>query len=1067
MTTAKVDSMTYRDVPTKVDFPALEREILAFWEAEHCFEKLRQKIRGGPKWSFLDGPITANNPMGVHHAWGRAYKDIFQRYHAMRGHEQRYQNGFDCQGLWVEVEVEKELGFKSKRDIEEYGIGPFVERCKERVRKYAAVQTQQSIRLGYWMDWNDSYYTMSDVNNYTIWSFLKKCHERGFIYRGLDVMPWCARCGTGLSQHEIATEGYRELTHPGVTLRFPIRRRDGGGRERESLLVWTTTPWTLAANVAAAVHPEKTYVRVRHEGEALYLVKALAATLDGASLEGASIEAELRGRDLLGLEYAGPFDELEAQRGVTHRVIPWAEVSETEGTGIVHIAPGCGAEDFGLSKEHHLAVLAPIDESGIYVEGYGEFTGKSALDVGPRVIALLREKGILVKSENYTHSYPVCWRCNQELVFRLVDEWYIRMNELRHEIIRVTKETEWIPPYGKEREIDWLLNMHDWMISKKRYWGLALPIWQCSRCGWFDVIGGCQELSERAIEGWEAFEGQSPHRPWVDAVKIACGKCGAKVARIPDVGNPWLDAGIVPYSTMRYAEDREYWQTWFPADLITESFPGQFRNWFYAILAMSTVMEKRAPFKKLFGYALMRDQTGREMHKSWGNAIEFNEAAEKAGVDAMRWLYAAHNPEQNLNFGYGPIDEARRKFLTLWNVYSFFVTYAKLDGFVPGGERLPVAQRAEMDRWILSNLQHLIEHGRRGYEDYSVHLFMREVERFIDELSTWYVRRGRRRYWKSEDDQDKRAAYETLHAVLTTLARLLAPIIPFATEAIYQNLVRSHDKSASESVHLTSFPEVDSSLIDPALSEAMELVLQVVELGRFARQKVNLKVRQPLAVMRVKLPSPALQEKLAPFVSEILDELNVKVLEYHDSLAHLVQWHVTLDAKKLGPKLGPRFQEVLRTVKGMPPQAVAAAVGGGEGLRVATEAGIVALDPGDVQVAIAGTEGWTVAEGGGTQVALSTVLTDELVLEGAVRDLVRHVQTLRKEAGFDVADRIVLEVKAPASGTLVRAVEAGRDYLTGETLAVELRLGEPRSPHTKAITLSGEEIVLGVARVGS
>ena len=632
----------FSPISRQPDHQDIERRVLKFWEQGRHFQKLVERNRGGPKFKFLDGPITANNPMGVHHAWGRTYKDLFQRYQAMLGSDQRYQNGFDCQGLWVEVEVEKELGFKSKKDIEKFGIGRFVEKCKERVLKYSAIQTQQSVRLGQWMDWENSYFTISEENNYSIWHFLKKCHERGLVYEGIDVMPWCSRCGTAISDMEIATEGYRELTHKAVYLQFPV-----SGRKDEFLLVWTTTPWTLTSNTAAAVHPELTYVRARRDGRVYVLAQPMLKLL-GA---GAEVIEEMPGQALVGLHYQGPFDELEPQQGVEHPIIPWDEVSAAEGTGIVHIAPGCGKEDFLLGKEHGLAVIAPLAEDGTFKDGYGWLSGMTAAEAAQPIFEDLEKKGFLYKVEDYAHRYPVCWRCGSELVFRLVDEWFIRMDALREEIMASAREVRWIPEFGLERELDWLRNMSDWCISKRRYWGLALPIFKCD-CGWFDVIGSREELKARAVDGWDRFEGHTPHRPWVDEVKIKCGKCGEPAARINGVGNPWLDAGVVPFSTTHYLTDRRYWQEWFPFDFITESFPGQFRNWFYAILAMSTVFEKHSPFRTVLGYATMKAEDGRDMHKSWGNAIETNEAVERMGADVMRWIFISHNPTQNLLFGY-------------------------------------------------------------------------------------------------------------------------------------------------------------------------------------------------------------------------------------------------------------------------------------------------------------------------------------------------------------------------------------------------------------------------------
>jgi len=1040
-----------------VNFPELEREVLDFWQREQCFQELVEKNRGKPKWSFLDGPITANNPMGVHHAWGRTYKDLFQRYHAMLGQELRYQNGFDCQGLWVEVEVEKELGFKSKRDIEAYGIAAFVEKCKERVRKFAAIQTAQSIRLGNWMDWDNSYYTMSDENNYTIWQFLKKCHERRFLYHGWDAMPWCPRCGTGISQHEISNEERPEVTHTSPTVRFPLR-----GRENEYLLAWTTTPWTLTSNIACAVHPELTYLKVRQGGAVYYLIKErLEAVM---SAEGPTeVLEELTGEQMLGWTYDGPFDELPVQQGVEHRVIPWKEVSTDEGTGIVHIAPGCGKEDFELGKQFGLQSIAPIDESGNFVEGFGALTGQYAADVAKPIIRSLKDKNLLYRTEQYKHAYPICWRCKTELLFRLVDEWYISMDELRHDIIEVTKQTDWIPEVGRQLEIEWLTNMHDWMISKKRYWGLALPIYFCKPCDSFDVIGSRDELRERAVEGWAEFDGHSPHRPWIDAVKIACAKCNTPTSRILDVGNPWLDAGIVPYSTMRYNSDREYWRKWFPADWISESFPGQFRNWFYAILAMSTVMENRPPFKLMFGYRLMKDEKGEEMHKSKGNAIEFNEAAEREGADAMRWLYASHNPEYDLRFGWHKIHDARREFLTLWNVYEFFLTYSRLDKFDSTAAMVPYEERPELDRWILSRLQKLIESAHSNYSRFSVHLFMREVVRFIDALSRWYLRRSRRRFWKSENDSDKLAAYQTLWECLVTTAKLLAPVVPFVTEKMYQELVRRDDLTAPISVHLCEFPQAGAFRIDERLLRSMDAILDLVEQGHAARNNAKMKVRQPLREMRVVAAEKDLPGQMQPFMRLVMDELNIKQVSFVDSVADLLTVSARLDAKTGKPKYGRKFGPLQEALSRMAAEETEARLKRGETIDLDVEDETVNLTAEEIVIEKTGKPGWGVSEGNGFLLALATELDAELIREGLVRDLVRNIQNLRKEIGLDVADRI--RIAYFATDEPAAAIASHIDYLAGETLAVEItRSVEPLdAPHT--IKMAGELVQVSIGKV--
>jgi len=1042
-----------RDVDNKVDFIALEHAILNFWRDQDIFNQLRRRNAGKPRWSFLDGPITANNPMGVHHAWGRTYKDLYQRYHAMRGQELRYQNGFDCQGLWVEVEVEKELGFKSKTDIEAYGIENFVNQCKARVIKYSGIQTEQSKRLGYWMDWDNSYFTMSAENNYSIWKFLKKVHERGLIYKGYDVMPWCTRCGAALSEHEIATEGYKELTHTSIYLKFPLK-----DRENESLLVWTTTPWTLSSNVMAAVNPELNYIKVRQGAEIYYLVKSRVSILQGEY----EVLTELTGAAMLGWEYRGPFDELPIQQGIKHVVIAWDDISENDGTGIVHIAPGCGREDHELSKRDGFPVLRPLDEFGNYLDGYGSWTGKNVSKVSAAVIDDLSQKGLRYKREKITHRYPTCWRHGTELVFRLVEEWFISMEALRDEIMAVVKQIRWLPEYGLDRELDWLRNMGDWMISKKRYWGLALPIFECKSCGHVHVIGSHDELRDKAIAGWEAFEGHTPHRPWIDNVKIKCEKCGETVSRIPDVGNPWLDAGIVPYSTMHYLTDHDYWEKWFPADFIVESLPGQFRNWFYAILAMSTVLENKPPVRTIMGHALVKDENGADMHKSTGNAIWFEDAAEKMGVDVMRWMYASQAPYNNLNFGYSAADEVRRKLLTLWNTYSFFVTYAKLDNFDPD-QPLDESKLTQLDRWLLARLNQLITQARVDYENFQVDKLMHKVNRFIDDLSNWYVRRSRRRFWKSENDQDKWVAYHTLYQALVTSIKILAPVIPFVTEEIYQNLVVALDPDAAPSIHLTTFPEAEARWIDAELLDKINTIIKTVELGRAARNKANLKVRQPLAGIQVFWPTASRRRFVSELQQQVLDELNIKNLTVLEKTDTSLSYDVKPNLAILGPKYGKALGRIRKLLQDANGQAIAAKVQIGESVRLGETDFTVELEPQELLVSVKEPAGKAIVEDGGIVVILDTVLTDGLLAEGMIRDLVRHIQNLRKDAGFDVADRINLTLDT--NPELITVIESHSRYLKAETLAENLMFSKVSDTAHTRFKIHQYEVKAGAAKV--
>ncbi len=1128
----------YRAVPRVPDFPAIEREILRFWEENRIFDKLRAQTADGRPWSFLDGPITANNPMGVHHAWGRTLKDMYQRYHAMNGEALRYQNGFDCQGLWVEVEVEKSLGLRTKREIGELGIEKFVRACKERVLTYAARQTEQSIRLGYWCDWDDpavllglrdaladgdreitvrlpsglaqtsraseiirklgsaeyggSYFTFSDENNYAIWGFLKKCFNEGFIYRGHDVMPWCGRCGTGLSQMEVA-EGRRITSHTSVYVRFPIV-----GEDHTALLVWTTTPWTLTSNVAVAVNPDMAYLKVRHGDWIYYVAKA---NFDRDRVQDLQVEGkhethklpsihsilkgsgkvevleELAGRDLLGLRYRGPFDELAAQNepgGVfpygetgggktsaeSHRVIGWSEVSEAEGTGLVHIAPGCGAEDQHLGKEKALPFIAPLDESALFISGFGPFTGRNANDVADDIVAALKETGFLVARERYPHVYPHCWRCKAELIFRPVDEWFIRM-DWRDRIQSVVPRIQWIPAEGEARELDWLRNMSDWMISKKRFWGLALPIWVCADCEHFTVIGSKDELKAQAVEGWNSFEGHSPHRPYIDAVKIRCEKCGGVSTRVEDVGNPWLDAGIVPFSTMGYFTDRSHWEKWFPADLVLESFPGQFRNWFYSMLAMSAMIDGRAPFVALLGHALVRDARGEEMHKSKGNSIAFDEAAEVLGAEVMRYIYAEQKTAQHLNFpdlhpaaasGQTIDGAARRKLLTFWNCYSFFVMYAGADDWQPGGTMLPVTN--ELDRWVLSRLQRFITAANSAFQSYEHYRLIEAFQTFDDEFSNWYLRRSRRRFWKSEPE-----AYQTLYEVLTTVTRLMAPALPFLTEEIYQNLVRSTNPAAPESVHLTRYPQVDSARVDEALEQGIETVIRIKNLALNLRTQSKVKIRQPLSTLYVR-PKDATERRVlenVEYAAQILEETNLKRLVTLEDESTLVKVRLKPDLKKLGPRAGKHLKAIGQALERADSREVLSA--NPFPLEVAGEKFELAAD--EILVSYEAPPNFQCSSEQGTFLALDTTLTPELLKEGVARDFNRLMQDQRKALNLDISDRIV--VSYSASPRIAEAITEHETFLCNELLAEKLehRAGDGGTK----LSLGGEEILVSVSRV--
>jgi isoleucyl-tRNA synthetase len=1014
----------FQPLPKVPDHPALEREILELWERESTFEQVRERNRGGERWSFLDGPITANNPMGVHHAWGRTLKDVFQRYKAMRGFDQRYQNGFDCQGLWVEVEVEKALGLNSKRDIEAYGLAEFAERCRERVAEYSEVITEQSKRLGMWMDWDNDYHTFSDTNIEYNWRFLKAVHERGWLYKGHRSTPWCPRCGTSISQHELFAGEYKELDHPSLFVRFPLK-----GREGEALVVWTTTPWTLPANVAAAVKPDAEY-GLTEDGRWL-----LVERIDGAPVR------TVRGEELVGLEYEGPFDDLPAQQGVTHRVIPWDEVSLEEGTGIVHIAPGAGTEDFELSRIHDLPVLVAIDESGRMTSQYGQLAGLTTDEVEQPVIDALQEREVLVDEGRIVHRYPTCWRCGTPLLFRVVDDWFIACDEIRQPMLDANATVEWTPSFYSKRMDDWLRNMGDWNISRKRYFGLPLPFYPCE-CRRLNVIGSRAELEARATGGLEGLK--ELHRPWIDDVVIRCDACDAEVRRIPEVGDAWLDAGIVPFSTLGWQNpewveggyatgaaaglsgadlpDHAYWEQWFPADWVSE-MREQIRLWFYAISFMSVTLIGRSPYRAVLTYERLLDETGREMHRSWGNAIAADEALDRMGADVMRWLYSEANPGQNIKFGYGPANEVKRRLLTLWNSVKFLVDYGNIERFRPVYEDLeegPTAQGQPLDRWLIARTQQLVREMEAAYERFWTPAVVGAFDRFVDELSNWYIRRSRRRFYSYDE-----AAFRTLWYALVQALRVVAPVMPFLAERLWLDLVAHPCEEAPRSVFLAGWPEAGA--VDEQLLAEIAEVRRVVELGRQARGDAGVKLRQPLRRVYVRGAGRAVAH-----ADEIAEELRVKEVRFDEGPVATVRLLPNL------PRLGPRLGRKVREIRAALERGDVEELGGGR-LRVAGEE----LEADDVirgeRVEL---EGWSLAEDGDVSIALDTELDAELELEGRVLDLIHRLNSMRKDAGLELTDRIVVTLPAKHADLLEHA-----ERIKEEVLAVEIRTdggaGEP------------------------
>jgi isoleucyl-tRNA synthetase len=1011
----------FAPLPDKPDHDALERGILDVWEQERTFEQVRAKNAEGPRFSFFDGPVTANKGLAVHTAWGRTLKDVFQRYKALRGYHQRYQNGFDCQGLWIEVGVEKSLGLNSKREIEEYGLAEFARKCREVVVWSARELTEGSIRLGQWMDWGRDYFTFSDTNIEYIWRFLRIVHERGWLYLGHRSTEWCPRCGTSISAHELHGH-YEERTDPSLEVRFRLLDRPG-----QSVVVWTTTPWTLPANVAAAVQPDATYGRLE-TGDwvavTLYPNEKFVETSTGA--------------EMVGWRYAGPFDALGPGGSVGHRVIPWDEVALDTGTGIVHIAPGCGSEDFELSRLHGLEVLTPVDENGRFYPEYGWLHGISTVEAADQIVGDLEERGLLVSATTATHSYPYCWRCHTPLIFRLSDDWFISVEELRPQLLAANATVEWTPAYMGKRMDDWLQNMGDWNISRRRYYGLPLPFYPCA-CGTLNVIGSRRELEARATGGLEQLE--ELRRPWIDGVRIRCEACDAEIERIPEVGDVWLDAGIVPFSTLGWHNetyepegyatgaarglttadlpDHATWEQWFPADWVSE-MREQIRLWFYSQLLMSVALVGRAPFQRVLGYEKMLDERGREMHGSWGNMIDAQEAFARMGADVMRWQYCAQPPDRNLLFGFGPAHEIQRKLLTLWNSVKFLVDYGNIESFVPRYDELeggPAEDLTVLDRWLVARTAQLVEQATAGYERWLTVDVIRAFEGFVDDLSNWYIRRSRRRFWAGDQ-----LALRTLWHALAQALRVISPVMPFISEHLWRTLAEPCER-APASVFLAGWPVAAAS--DGALLAEIADVRRVVALGHQARQASGLKVRQPLRRLVVE-GAPLARAHAA----EIAEELRVKTVEF--AVVEATGLHVKPNLPVLGPKLGKELGPVRAALQAGDFEELP----GGRFRVLGHE-----LEPSEVLVERSGKEGWAVAALDGVVVALDTTIDDELVREMRVYELIHQVNSMRKEAGLELTDRIALRIP-PTDGDLLEHA----DWIARETLSLAVEVGEGELP---------------------
>lgn len=972
------------------DFVKNEEEVLKYWEEDQTFKKLLEQNKNGKKFRFIDGPITANNRMHVGHAWGRTLKDTFIRYKGMNGYTSHYRNGFDGQGLWVEVEVEKELGFKTKKDIEEYGLDNFTKACVARVKKFSKIITDQSIRLGQWMDWDNSYYTLTDENITSIWYFLKKCNEKGMIKETFKPMPWCSRCGTSLSEHEM-TGSYHEVEHEVVFFKLPIIGKD------YKALVWTTTPWTLSANVALAVNPEFDYVVVKmpKDDDKLLLCK----TIFEKKFKGeGEVFEEFKGKDLEGLEFETCFPELDAQKDVKHPVVCWDMVDDEEGSGIVHIAPGCGAEDFELGESIGLAKIMPIDENGIFYDGFGFFSGKNAKEISSEVFEELKKRNKLFLVHKYKHSYPYCWRCKEDILFRLAKEWAIDVDVVRDDLIRNAKTVKYSPEHQGKRMIDWLQNMGNWNISRRRFYGLPLPFYHCD-CGHLEVIGSKEELREKAVDKDLVDSLPELHRPWIDDVKIKCPKCGHEVSRVPQVGDVWLDAGIVPFSTLKYFTDKEYWKEYFPAEYVIEMHE-QIRLWFYSMLFMSTVLENKAPYEFIKTSGMVVKEDGTKFSKSDTNSLSLYDVMNTIGSDALRYNYLGTNTANDVRFGYKLGEDAQKKLLAYYNMVVFFNTYASIDkvdltNFKPNKKDLTLS-----DKWLICSTDKFVREATESMEKYETKLVVDDFEKYVDQVSNFYIRINRRRFWKSEDDSDKKTAYFVLFDSIKKCTQIMAPMIPFMTEYIWQTVITKYDSSVSTSVHLSTYPVVSDYKIDENILEETDKLRELISMGLRARNEKNIKVRQPLNKLYV---SSELKDE--EYINILKNEVNVKEIEVVNDFDSLKDEYLTLNFKNAGRVLKDKVndvKELLNSVK--EDKELINKVKDGKNITL----GEYDLESDLFNIEFKEKDDIKVICENNITVALDVNVTEELKNEGILRDIIRQCQVYRKEAKFNVDDRITI-----------------------------------------------------------
>jgi len=1044
---------TFKRVDPKVSFPELEKGVLEYWRKIDVLNKSLAQHAGGPRFVFYEGPPTANSKPHIGNVLTRAYKDAIPRYRAMAKSEHVPRiAGWDTHGLPVEIEVEKSIGSAGKQDIEAFGIAKFNELCKESVFKYIDEWNRVTERMGFWLDTDNPYITCSRSYVESVWWILKTLWDKGLLFTDYKVTMHCPRCATSLADHEVSLGFRDDVDDPSVWIKFEVRSVPEGFPEAlpdpTYLIAWTTTPWTLPANVALAVDPAGEYVLAEQEGAHYIVASVLAEETLG---EGFAVEARFKGADLVGIAYEPLFPGMTekgrpADAGGGYRVIADEIVSMDEGTGIVHIAPAYG--DLEVGRRHDLPTVFSVDLLGNTYEAYQGFGGKFFKKADPLIMKDLRARGLAYREERVKHSYPFCWRCETPLLYYAKTSWYIRTTAVKDRLIANNEKIRWIPEHIKQGRFgNWLENNVDWAISRERYWGTPLTVWECDSCGERECVGSVAELEAKMGRDLPDLD---LHRPHVDELTWKCAKCGSGTARrVPYVIDVWFDSGAMPICQWHYPfENEEEFKKSFPADFISEAVD-QTRGWFYSLHAIATLMFDDCAYKNVICLGHVLDEHGIKMSKSKGNVVDPWSVFDTLGADALRWHFFSASPPGNpRRFAMKYVEETVRRFmLTLWNTYSFFVTYANLDGWRPELEGQPGQKRPRttaalqpIDRWILSYLHDLTERVRSRMDEYDINASCRAIETFVEDLSNWYVRRNRRRFWKSESDEDKLAAYSVLYECLETLARLVAPFIPFVSEEMYQNLVRSVDPDAPESVHLAPYPASDRSRVDEKLLKDMSLLLKIVRLGRAARNESRLKARQPLSRAVVCVREEGEIEALKPFVKELAEELNVKEVSFARSADEYLKREIKLNHKVAGPKLKGLVKSVQAALSRVGPDeaaTLAAKVRSGEAIEVQADGRQVRLDPEDVSVASTSAEGYAAAEDGGYVAAVCTELTPELVREGMARDLVRNVQELRKKAGLEISDRIELSLVEPPA-EIAQVLESFGDYIAQETLSISL-----------------------------